>query len=317
MGVVCRARFQRAGVRLLPLIFAVLVGWPDGARAELVLSRTDTGQAVPADRLEAVLPETGVAAKMDDGTRLNVFGIELVAQGETQTFLAMSSQSFVAASLLGQVASGTEAAEPGQVLIFDLDSSEPETFYFDVERFLATSPLAQDAMVRASLESVAASHERLKFWGLIRTVGLNARAPVSPSIEEIRRSYLLAPTVVRLRSQAAGDEDRLAGLVAAEFARGVASKELEPVKSLLSPELFQSESRPYDRNTWQILRARFAEAMLDGPLPQDLAASRVEAIGGDSKLFRIVGGQRTYTLSVIRLDGMVFVEGLEPEEGTS
>lgn len=316
MGALCDGHRPRFALAAFALGVTLLVGSMPNARAEPMLSRTDTGQAVSEPQLESVLPESGVLARLGDGDHLTVFGTDLVAQGRTEVFLSLSSQSFAAASLIGTVKSGTETADSGQVLVVDLDDGKPKTYYFDVERFLATSSTAEDPEIRSALEDVAASHESLKFWGLLQAVGVNAQAPVSPAVEEARRGYLLTPTVVRLRAAAGGDEDQLARMVAKEFAQGLAAKDLEPVRSLLSPDLFQSETRPYDRKTWRILRSRFAKAMIDGPLPRDLADATVEATGTADQ-FRVIGRQRTYILSMTRLDGMVFVKGLEPAEETS
>ena len=231
-------------VSLLVLHLVALAGQTEQAWAEIRLERTDDGQAIVVRDLEEVLSQSGVVARLAEGERLSVFGTDVETRADSTIFLALSSEYFLAACLSGMIESGSNSAEPGQVLVMRLDEPTAQTFYFDVERFLATSLLAQDSGVRSSLEAVAVSHERLRFWGLLETVGINARAPVSPAVEGIRGSYLLTPTVVRLRGEAAGDRKKLARLVAEHFVGELAERELEPVKSLLDPQLFQSDSRP-------------------------------------------------------------------------
>ena len=300
----------------LVIALAVLTWLHGPAQADIAFHRIDDGRAIAYPDLERILTESGVVASFAEGDRLAVFGTELIARADSKVFLALSSEFFSAACLGGAIDSENSSAEPGQVLVLHLDRRSFQTFYFDVERFLATTYLALDPEIRSTLEGVATSHARLKFWGLLSPVGRNARAPVSPAIEEIRRSYLLAPTVVRLRREAAGDSAKLARLVAERFVGGVVEKEVEPIKSLLSPLLFQSETEAYDRETWQMLRLRFVKTLVEGSLPGDLAQSEIQATE-DSNRFRIIARERTYRLSLTAIDGMHFVAALEPEDDIS
>ncbi len=299
----------------LVLALAVLAWQPGDAHAAVALKRIDDGREIAYQDLERVLTESGVVASLAEGDRLGVFGTDLTARADSKVFLALSSEYFTAACLGGAIESGSASAEPGQTFIVHIDRRSLETFYFDVERFLATTYLALDPEIRSTLEGVATSHARLKFWGLLRPVGLNARAPVSPAIEQIRRSYLLTPTVVRLRREAAGESAKLARLVAERFVGGLVEKDLEPIESLLSPRLFQSETQPYNRETWQRLRSRIAQTLVDGGLPEDLAEAEIEATG-DGSGFRVIARERTYRLNLMKIDGMFFVEALEPEDET-
>ncbi len=303
---------------IVALVIALAVlAWPLApAHADIALNRIDDGRAIAYQDLERILTESGVIASLAEGDQLGVFGTDLKARADSKVFLALSSEYFVAACLGGAIESGSASAEPGQVLVLHVDQRSFETFYFDVERFLATTYLALDPEIRSTLEGVATSHARLKFWGLLSPVGRNARAPVSPAIEEIRRSYLLTPTVVRLRREAAGDSAKLARLVAERFVGGVVEKEVEPIKSLLSPLLFQGETEAYDRETWQMLRLRFVKTLVEGSLPGDLAQSEIQATE-DNNRFQIIARERTYRLSLTAIDGMHFVAALEPEDDIS
>ena len=316
MGGFRRREYAVRVVGALVLTLAVLAWQPGDAHGAVALYRVDDGREIADQDLERVLTESGVVASLAEGDQLGVFGTDLKARADSKVFLALSSEYFVAACLGGAIESGSASAEPGQVLVLHVNQQSFQTFYFDVERFLATAFLALDPEIRSTLEGVAAAHERLKFWGLLRPVGLNARAPVSPAIEEIRRSYLLSPSVVRLRREGAGDSAKLARLVAERFVGGLVEKELEPVKSLLSPQLFQGEAEAYDRETWQMLRLRYAKTLVQSGLPGDLAQSEIQATE-DSNRFRIIARERTYRLSLTAIDGMPFVAALEPEDEIS
>ena len=316
MGGLCRRDYAVRIVGALVLNLALLAWQPGDAHAAVALYRTDDGREIAYQALERVLTESGVVASLAEGDELGVFGADLKARADSTVFLALSSEYFVAACLGGAIESGSAAAEPGQVLVLHVDQRSFQTFYFDVERFLATTLLALDPEIRSSLEGAAAAHERLKFWGLLQPLGLNARAPVSPAIEKIRRSYLLTPTVVRLRREGVGDSAKLARLVAERFVGGLVERELEQVQSLLSPQLFQGEAEVYDRETWQMLRLRYAKTLVEGGLPGDLAEAEFQATE-DGNRFRIIAREQTYRLSLTAIDGMYFIDALEPEDEIS
>ena len=133
-----------------------------------------------------------------------------------------------------------------------------------------------------------------------------------PTLEEVRRSYLLEPEVVKVRRAAAGDPDKLARLVAEYFLASLAEKDAEPVEALISPLLFQDEDRAFSRKSWQELRGRFARNLVDGRLPDKLTGFQLQDTADRTALL-VNAREVVYRLDLVEIDGMLFVQGLEPQ----
>ena len=169
-------------VSLLVLHLVALAGQTEQAWAEIRLERTDDGQAIVVRDLEEVLSQSGVVARLAEGERLSVFGTDVETRADSTIFLALSSEYFLAACLSGMIESGSNSAEPGQVLVMRLDEPTAQTFYFDVERFLATSLLVRpsDSSItkrtrntsRCSLVEARNKLSNLPRSSVVNTIGL-------------------------------------------------------------------------------------------------------------------------------------------------
>lgn len=274
--------------------------------------RTDNRAAVPARDIERTLSQAGLLATLARGDRLELFDAAIEAGSDSKVFLALSSEYLAAACLTGRISAGGETAEAGEVIIWHAGSQQVEVATFDVEQFLATTLLADDPNIRAALEAVAAKQRSQKFWGVLRADRRNVRAPVVPTLEEVRRSYLLEPEVVKVRREAGGDSDKLARLVAEYFLASLAKKEAEPVEALISPLLFQDEDRAFSRESWQELRGRFAKTLVGGGLPDKLAGFQLQDTADRTTLL-VSARKVVYQLDLVEIDGMLFVQGLEPQ----
>jgi len=284
----------------------------DAAKANPAFLRTDNGSAVSAQEIERALSHSGLLATFAPGDRLALYDVAIEARADSKVFLALSSEYLAVACLTGLISAGGETAEAGEVILWHTGSRQPEVSAFDVGRFLATTPLAEDPVIRAELETVAAAQHSQVFWGLLRADRRNARAPVAPTIEEVRRSYLLEPDVVEVRREAGGDSDKLTRLVAEHFLASLAGKRVEPVEALMSPLLFQDDDRAFSRESWQELRGRFAKTLVDGNLPDKLAGFQIQD-AADKTAVLISAQNAVYRLNLVEIDGMLFVQGLEPQ----
>ncbi len=275
--------------------------------------RTDDQREIAYEDLEDVLPTSSVVAKLAAQKEISFFDVQVTAAADSTVFLSLSSEYLMAACLEGAISAGPVSAGPGQVVVWRASSRAPATFDFDVDRFLATTSLAIDPKTRSALESVSQAQKRLLFWGLLQPGTVNARSPVSPVVERVRRGYLLAPTVIRLRREAGEDTAKLARLVARRFLTSIVKRELEPVESLLSPNLFQGRDQALDPESWRMLRSEFAAALIRDRLPQVLAGFTIEATG-DGMQWLVRTPKETYRLRLEQVDDMLFVEALEPNE---
>lgn len=241
----------------------------------VALQRSDDGSAVAPEALEAVLARSGVIARLGPGARLSVFGIDLASGSGAAVYLGASSEFLFAAALAGRIEAQDGVADPGEVLVWDMLGAPPRRFGFDVDRFLATSSLAIQRPLRETLEEVAGGQARATYWGLVAPAQVNLQAPVPPSVEALRRDYLLQPEVIRLRRQAGGDPAALSRAVAERFVAAIAARDRAVVTALLHPVLFQQEGG----QDWRVLRARFAEGLVSGGLPGALAGAQVSPAG--------------------------------------
>ncbi len=313
MGTLLRGMAIPRSVAVAAIAMLLITAQHPAEAAESVsLVRTDNSRAVMADEIEAVLTEASVVATLAAGEGVGIYDVRVDAEADSTVFLSLSSEYLMAACLGGAIGSGSVSAEPGQVIVWHADRRAPKTFSFDVDRFLATTTLALDPEVASTLERASENHKRLMFWGLLRPTGVNARAPVFPVVEEVRRAYLVAPTVVDIRRGAAGDSAKLAELVAQRFVTSVAERRLEPVIALMSPQLFQERDRAVDPAALRLLRTRFAEALIAGSLPDNLTGFALEATANESQ-WRVLTSKENYRLSLNAVDGMFFVAALEPE----
>ncbi len=286
---------------------------PAGAAEGVSLTRTDNAREVAPGELEAVLAKANVIASLAAGEEVAAYGVGVKAQADSTVFLSLSSEYLMAACLSGAISSGPASADPGKVIVWHAEARSPKTFSFDVDRFLATTSAVLDPKVTSSLEQVSENHRQLIFWGLLRPTGVNAQAPVFPVVEEVRRAYLLAPTVIEIRRGAGGDSARLAALVAQRFVASVAERRLEPVVALMSPQLFQERDRAIDPAALRLLRTRFAEALIAGNLPDNLSGFELKATADESQ-WRVLTPKKSYRLNLNEIDGMFFVATLEPDK---
>ena len=118
--------------------------------------------------------------------------------------------------------------------------------------------------------------------------------------------------MIRVRREAGNNRAMRARLVVENFVAGIVEHDLERVRSLMNPILFQDVDRAYGREAWQMLRTSYAEALIDGPLAARLSNFRIEATD-DSSRFLVLAAEDTYRLSLTELDGMNFVHTFEPE----
>ncbi len=307
--------------RFLPIVplAATLMVWaaawaPLFAADGMTFKRTDDQREIAYKDVEDTLPTSSVVAKLAAQKELGFFGAQVTAAADSTVFLSLSSEYLMAACLVGAISAGSVSAGPGQVVVWRATSGTPAAFDFDVDRFLATTSLAIDPKTRSALERVSKAQKRLVFWGLLQPGAVNVRSPVAPDLERVRRGYLLAPTVIRLRREAGGDTAKLARLVAKRFLTGIVDGEpLEPVKSLLSPNLFQAPGQALEIESWRMLRGEFAAALARDRLPRVLAGFTIEASDDDMQ-WLVRTPQETYGLRLEQIDDMVFIEALEPIE---
>lgn len=238
------------------------------------LQRSDNGATIELAQLDRVLSRSGVIARLGPGARVQPFGIEIASDDGAAAYLGGSSEYLFAAALAGRIEGGERSATGGEVLVWDMLGSPPRLFAFDVDRFLATSSLAIDPVLRDALQAASGRQARATYWGLLAPAQVNLQAPVPPGLEALRRDYLLQPEVIRLRRLAGGDPVALSRAVAERFVESVAARDRTAVTALLHPVLFQQQGG----QDWRVLRARFAEALVSGPLPAALAEASVNPL---------------------------------------
>lgn len=312
MGTHCADNAVRRAFAIVAI--AVLLAFshaPAGNGAEL--TRADNSREITAGELEAALTESSIIAKLAPGDAIDVYGLRIEARTDSTVFLSLSSEYLSAACLAGAISSEPVSAGPGEVIVWHAASRSPKQFSFDIDRFLATTSAPLDQKVMSGLENASETQSRRIFWGLLRPTGVNARAPVMPVIEEVRRAYLMTPTVIDLRRNGGDDQSRLAELVAQSFIAGIAGRQVEPVGDLMSPKLFLDGDRAVDPAALRLLRTRFAESLIAGSLPDSLSGYQLEATTNERQ-WRVSTPDETYRLKLDKVDGMFFVGAFEPGE---
>jgi len=172
-----------------------------------------------------------------------------------------------------------------------------------------SSSLADDPAARAALGTIAERQKRRIFWGLLQRVPVNLQAPLSPPEEAALRPVLSQPAIVELRRAAGSDIGSLPRRVAERFVVALAGRQRDAVAALLLPSLFARPDQAEDE--WAKLRERYAESLLAGPLPAQLAGAKAVA-GEDPRQWRITATSgETYELTLAALDGMPFVASLK------
>ncbi len=250
--------------------------------------------------------------RLERGERLDLHGVAFTAREPSTVYLALSSEYISAAVLAGSLAAKSgRGAGPGHVLVTPIDGSRTERFLFDARQLRRTLGGEVDANVAQSLAAIEQRQSRLRFFGLLEPVGINASAPAPHGMEGLRQAYLNEPEVVRLRRSAAGSRPRLAQLTAERFVAAISAGDAATVSALLDPAPFTEVT--VEREVWMEARRAFAwhlvedaelRASVGGPLqPSGDDALRYET-GGD-------GASARYALRVVLRDRAAFVASLE------
>ncbi len=303
-------------VKFIPflLITALLVVAPREAGAETSLVRTDTGRNVAADALDRTLGRSGVFARLEAGESLSFLGLSLTSAADSAVFVSASADFVFAACLEGEIRVGEAEAGPGKLILWQPGGAAPQSFNFDVKRFLATTSISLDAGLQSSLDALVARQKRLMFWGVLQPVNLNVQAVRAPVIEPARRAYLRRPAVIqlRLRHRTMGE---LARGVAAKFVGALRDGDAETVADLLDPTLFVAKGAGIASGSWQSVRRAFAARLAGQNWRARLAADAALQATGNAGVWYAAGSPTGFAVTLAAFDGMLFVRSVKPAVG--
>ena len=245
--------------------------------------------------------------KLADGESLSAFGVEIHAQTPTVAVLSLSTEMVTIAVVSGQLAIGATRARAGEALVTPIDGSQTHLFGYDAERLAASLPPAWAQEMTAPLQQLALRQKRLKFWGLIEPVRINATSPSAPNVEIVRQSYLGNETIIGLRRAAHGQPQALAGLTVKKFAESLAAGDATSVAHLLDPKPFTDSGA--DEASWQAARLGFAQNLVKDAVLRHAMAALPDANATSGNSFEAGGA---YRIQLVMRDRAMFVSAVEP-----
>lgn len=276
------------------------------AAPAVVLRRTDNGAAVDPAMLAPALVASSVDARLGAGASLAAWGVSLRAGQPARVLLSASSELVTAAVTDGAVeADGVGPVGAGEAVLLIIATGEQRRVSYDAARLAASLPASVRQELQPALERVAAGQARRRWWGWYEPLGLNARAPVAPDLEALRRQYLLDPTVVEVRREARGSLPRQRSLAAERFVAALSGGDAAAVAGLLDPTPFLQGGRG-----WTATRAGYANRLALSPLAGELAGATVAADAAPGR-FTVTSGAGTWLLTTADRDNMTFVTGIE------
>lgn len=286
------------------------------ATVSCALALALTAALAPAAHGDAALEQAlsegrGAVARVAAGETITVYDAAFAAEADSLVYFSLSSDYLAAAVLSGAIASADRVeAEAGRVLVATLDGARTERFQFDAAQLRRTLASTQiDPAAAEALALIEQRQARLKFFGLLEPVGVNAAA-ASPQVEPIRQSYLNEPALIRLRRQAQGDAAALARGTAQAFVDALASGAVDDVAALIDPAPFMAQSP--DPVAWRAARRSFAAGLAARPsLIADMTGAQV-VVGADATRPAISAASgKTYALALAPRDRALFVAALE------
>ena len=245
--------------------------------------------------------------RLADGETDQLLGVTYRAHGPVQAVVVLSSEFATVAVIDGRLDGGGQVAGAGEALVTPVERGRTRRFVYDAERLRLTLNPEWLATAGEPLQRVAERQRRARFWGRLEPVEVNATAPVSPVLENVRAGYLANEAVAQLRRDSQGDRQRLAALTAARFARALAGGDAAVVAALIDPQPFTDTGATPPE--WQGARMDLARRLTsDRALVQAMGATpEPDAAQPDSFL---VG---RYRMTLVARDRAVFVASLEPQ----
>lgn len=278
------------------------------AEPAVALRRTDNGATVDPGSLGPALVASSVDARLEAGASLAAWGVTVRAGQPARVLLSASSELVTAAVTEGAVqADGVGAVGAGEAVLLIIATGEQRRVSYDAARLAASLPASVRGELQPSLEQVAAGQARRRWWGWYEPLGLNARAPVAPDLEALRRQYLLDPTVVGIRQEARGSLPRQRSLAAERFVAALSGGDAAAVASLLDPTPFLQGGRG-----WTATRAGYAQRLASSPLAGQLAGATVATDVAPGR-FTVTSEAGTWLLTTADRDNMTFVTGIEAQ----
>ncbi|MBL8542251.1 MAG: hypothetical protein JNJ63_00445 [Hyphomonadaceae bacterium] len=236
-----------------------------------------------------------------------MFGKSFSAQQDSVAYVSLSSDYLAVAVLAGELRSedGVQGG-PGRVLVTPLDGTRTERFQFDVAQLRRTLPgEALDGATALTLDAIERRQRRARYFGLLEPVGVNASA-AAPDVEQIRRTYLNEPLLVRLRRSAKGDARALSQSTSQAFVAALASGAHDDVAALIDPGPFLAQTT--DPIAWRAARAAFAQRLASQPgLAADLTGAVVTLTADPTQATVTSPLGRTFTLTLTPRDRALFV----------
>jgi hypothetical protein len=267
--------------------------------------RSDNGAPVAEENISKTIMESGLLARLDAKQSLKLYDTTLTAKTPAIVLLSASAEFLTFAVLQGTVESGGMQAEVGQLITWPMDSKEPQRFYYDLGRLMASSSPAIDPSLREDMMAALKDQERAVFWGKLQPATTNIRAPLSPNIEAMRREYVYNSNAMYVRRTAGGDHAVASKEVANNFITALINRDNKTVANLLDPAMFKTEGE----HLWMQNRESFAKKLTSSALPAKLKNATLTQ--QDEHAWAISSGRENYVLEQTDKGSFPFVNKME------
>jgi len=200
------------------------------------------------------------------------------------------------------------------LILWQPGGAAPESFDFDVKRFLSTTSIGLDAALQTSLDALVVRQKKLMYWGALQPVNLNIQSLKAPVIETARRSYLRRPTVIQLRLRHRALSELARG-AAAKFVGALRKGDVETVADLLDPTLFVAKGGSVATGNWNSVRRAFAARLAGQPWRARLTADKPLQATRNLGEWYAAGSPTGFAVTLGIFDGMAFVRSVKPAAG--